>query len=108
MGVGVCSARRASAATSWAFSASRQARDDFVLHVEEIGQGLIEPLGPEMIARFGVDELHVDAHAVSAALNAALEDIADVQLAPDLLQIDRLALIGEGGVAPDHDGVPYP
>ena len=61
-----------------------QARDDFVLHVEEIGERLVEPLGPEMIARFGVDELHVDAHAVSAALNAAFEDIADVQLAPDL------------------------
>ena len=58
---------------------ARQARDDFVLHVEEIGERLIEPLGPEMIARFGVDELHVDAHAVSAALNAALQDIADVQ-----------------------------
>ena len=80
-----------------------QPRDDFVLHVEEIGQGLIEPLGPEMIARFGVDELDIDAHAVSAALDAALEDIADVQLAADLLQIDGLALVGEGGVAPDHE-----
>ena len=74
------------------FSAPRQARDDFVLHVEEIGERLVEPLGPEMIAGFGVDELHVDAHAVSAALNAALEDIADVQLAPDLLQVDGLPL----------------
>ena len=63
---------------------ARQTRDDFVLHVEEIGERLVEPLGPEMIARFGVDELHVDAHAVAAALNAALEDIADVQLAADL------------------------
>ena len=57
---------------------ARQARDDFVLHVEEIGERLVEPLGPEMIAGFGVDELHVDAHAVSGALNAALEDIAGV------------------------------
>ena len=71
---------------------ARQPRDDFVLHVEEIGEGLVEPLGPEMIARFRVDELHVDAHAVSAALNAALEHIADVQLAADLLQIDGLPL----------------
>ena len=61
-----------------------------------------------MIARFGVDELHVDAHAASAALDAALEDITNVQLAADLLQIDVLVLVGEGGVAPDHDGVPYP
>ena len=71
---------------------ARQARDDFVLHVEEIGERLVEPLGPEMIAGFGVDELDVDAHAVSAALNAALEDIADVQLAADRLQIDGLPL----------------
>ena len=71
---------------------ARQARDDFVLHIEEIGERLVEPFGPEMIARLGVDELHVDAHAVSAALNAALEDIADVQFAPDLLQIDGLPL----------------
>ncbi len=82
---------------------ARQARDDLVLHVEEIGQRLVEPLGPEMIAGFGVDELDVDAHAVSAALNAALEDIADVQLAPDLLQIDGFALVGESRVAPDHE-----
>ena len=82
---------------------ARQPRDDFVLHVEEIGERLVEPLGPEMIAGFGVDQLHVDAHAVSAALNAALQHIADVQLAADLLQIDGLALVGEGGIAPDHE-----
>ena len=87
---------------------ARQPRDDFVLHVEEIGERLVEPLGPEMIAGFGVDELHVDAHAVSAALNAALEHIADVQLAADLLQIDGLALVGEGGVAPDHERAANP
>jgi hypothetical protein len=55
-----------------------QARDDFVLHVEKIGEGFIEPLRPEMAARFGVDELHVNTHAVSAPLNAAFEGIADV------------------------------
>ena len=55
-----------------------QARNDFILHVEEIGQGLIEPLGPEMIAGFGVDELHIDAHTVPAALDAAFERVAVV------------------------------
>ena len=83
---------------------AREARDDFVLHVEEIGERLVEPLGPEMIARFGVDELHVDAHAVSAALDAALEDIADVQLAADRLHVERLALVGERRIAGDHEG----
>ena len=78
------------------------------LHIEEVGQGLIETLGPEMIACFGVDKLDIDAEAVPAALNAAFEDIADVQFAADLLQIDGLALVGEGGVAPDHDRASYP
>ena len=57
-----------------------------------------------MFAALGVDELDIDAHPGAGALNAALEDIADVQLAPDLLQIDVPALVGEGGVAPDHEG----
>jgi hypothetical protein len=84
-----------------------QAPHDFVLHVEEIGERLIEPLGPEMIARLGVDELDVDAHAISAVLDATLEDITDVQLAADLFQIDGFALISEGGVSTDHDGAAY-
>ena len=87
---------------------ARQARDDFVLHVEEIGERLVEPFGPEVIARFGVDELHVDAHAVSAALNAAHEDITDVQFAPDRLHVERLALVGERRIAGDHDGATNP
>jgi hypothetical protein len=61
-----------------------------------------------MIAGFGVDELHVDPRPVSAALDAALEDIVDVQLSPDLLQIDGFALVGERRVAPDHNGPSYP
>ena len=56
-----------------------------------------------MIACFGVDELHVDAHPVPAALDAAFEDVADVQLAADRLQIDGFALVCEGRVAPDHE-----
>ena len=82
----------------------REPRDDFVLHVEEIGHRLVEPLRPEMVAALGVDELDIDAHPGAGALNAALEDIANVQLAPDLLQIDALALVGESRVAPDHEG----
>ncbi len=86
----------------------RQARDDFVLHVEEVGQRLIEPLGPEMIARFGVDELHVDAHAGAGALDAALEHIPDVQLTPDCLRVERLALVSERRIAGDHKGASDP
>src|SRR5690349_14283605 len=85
-----------------------QTRDDFVLHVEEVSQRFIEPLGPEMTASFGVDELHIDAHAVSAALNAAFEDIADVQLAPDRLHVKPPALVGKRRIAGDYHGPTYP
>ena len=61
-----------------------------------------------MATRFGVDELDIDAHAVATALDAALEDVADVQLAPDRLHIERLAFEGERRIAGDHDGPSYP
>ena len=83
-----------------------EAPDDLVLHVEEISKRLVEPLRPKMAAGFGVNELHVDAHAVPAALNAALEDIAHVQVAADRLHVERLALVSESRVAGDHDGAP--
>ena len=80
-------------------------RDDFILHVEQIGHGLVEPVGPQMIAGDRVDELHVDSHSAAAALNASLEDIANVQFASDLLGVDGLAFVSEGGVARDDEGV---
>ena len=79
-------------------------RDDLVLHVEEVGNGLVEPFRPEMGAARGVDELDVDAHSAACALNAALENIADVQLAANLFLIAASALVVEGSVARDHEG----
>ena len=92
---------------SCALNTSSQPRDDFVLHVEEVRERFVEPLCPKMTAAFGVDELNVDAHAISSALNAALQHIADVQVAPDLLQIDRLAFVSEGGVSADDERPAY-
>ena len=51
-----------------------------------------------MIAGFGVDQLHVHPKAVAATLHRAFEHVADVQLAPDLLEINRLAFERERGV----------
>ena len=62
----------------WCTQRASQARDDFVLHVEEIGDRLIEPLRPKMTACLGIDELNIDTHAPAAALNTALEDITNV------------------------------
>src|SRR4029077_5769494 len=72
------------------------ARDDLVLHVEETGDQIIEALSPEMRARLGLNQLDVDAHTISRSLDAAFEHIAHVEFAPDLLEINRLALVCEG------------
>jgi hypothetical protein len=40
-------------------------RDNFVLHIEQVGDGLVEALGPEMCAPLRVDKLHVNAKSVA-------------------------------------------
>ena len=40
-------------------------------------------------------------NAIAAALHAAFEHVAHVEFATDLLEVDRLALVGEGSVARD-------
>ena len=46
-----------------------QSRDHLILQFEEVRYVLLEPVGPEMRAGFGVDELRVDADAGSVALH---------------------------------------
>ena len=85
----------------------RQRADDllhhFILRREDVRKVAIEPLGPEMPAAAGIDELRRDAHAIAGLADAALEHKAHAQVAPDLLHIDRPALVGEGGVAGDYE-----
>ena len=78
-------------------------RDDLVLHVEQFGDRLVEPLGPEMGGRLRLDQLHVDPHPVAAALDAALEHVAHVEVPADLADVDRLAPVGESRVPRDHE-----
>ena len=61
-------------------------RDDLVLHVEEVGDRLVEALGPKVRADFGLDQLHVDAHPVAAALDAAFEHVAHIESRPICLR----------------------
>ena len=60
-----------------------------------------------MIARLRVDQLSVDPHTGAAALNAALDDIADVQFMSDCLHVQRLAFVGKRRIAGDDDGASY-
>jgi len=53
----------------------------------------------------GVDVVNLDLNADSIAdpLDAALQDVTNIQFSADLLQIDASAFIGESGVARDHE-----
>ena len=104
MGFGARSARCASADDQLRPQLIGEAGDDLVLHFEEIGERLVEAVGPEMIAALRVDELDIDAHAVGVALDRPFEHIADPKLLADFPGVDILALEREGGVAGDHEG----
>ena len=66
---------------------------DLVLDGKHVLQLSIVALGPTVSAGDGVDELRGDADAIASAANAAFEHVADAELAADLPDIDRLALV---------------
>jgi catechol 2,3-dioxygenase-like lactoylglutathione lyase family enzyme len=73
------------------------------LKVEHVFEDTIEMVGPQMAARRGVDELAGDSNTVGRLADAAFEYVADTELAADLLDVDRLALVGEARIAGDHE-----
>jgi hypothetical protein len=85
----------------------RERADDVLHHLvlrrEDVGEIAVEPLGPDMPAAAGIDELRGDAHAVAGLAGAALEHEAYPEVTPDLLHFDRPALVGERGVARDDE-----
>lgn len=87
---------------------ARDAGDDLVLHREEIRDRLVESVGPDMRAGLSVYELRIDAHPIAASQDAPFEHIPNAKFAPDLLEIDRLALVGERGVPGDDEGAANP
>ena len=56
-----------------------------------------------MRAGRGLDQLAGDAHPVAGLAHAAFEHVAHAELAADLLDVDGLALVGEGRIARDHE-----
>ena len=75
---------------------------DLVLHSEQIGGVAVEPLRPEMGVGCRIDQLSADPDLAAGPPDAAFEYIAHAELAADLLCVDRLALVGERGVALNH------
>lgn len=74
-----------------------------VLQLEDILQIAVETVRPEIGARRGIDELAGDAKLVATAADAALEHVGHAKLLPNLADIGRSALVGERGVAGDHE-----
>src|SRR5262249_45359553 len=71
------------------------------LEVEDIFERAVEAVGPEMRTGCRVDQLPSDAHPLASLAHRAFEHVADAELTPDLLHIDRLALVGKGRIAGD-------
>src|SRR5215510_8554633 len=78
-------------------------RYNFILHIEQIGNGLVEALGPKMIAGLDVDQLHVDPKPVAASLHRAFQHVTDVQLAADPSKINRFAFERKCGVSANDE-----
>ena len=77
--------------------------DDLVLQPKEIAACGVKPLGPELVSRVHVHELHIDAYLVAVQQCAAFKHIAQIELAPNLPGINGLPVVGEGGLAGDDE-----
>ena len=75
---------------------------DLVLDGEDVIEVAVEPFGPQVIARRSVDELRGDPHALPGLSDAALQHVADIQLAGDFTDGYRPPLERERRVAGDH------
>ena len=76
---------------------------DLVLHREDIGEITVVPLGPHVLAGFGLDQLRRDTNAIAGFAQTPLEYVTHAQFAADPLHINRAALVCEGGMAGDHE-----
>ena len=76
---------------------------DLVLHCKYVGQITVVTLRPNVVAGLGVDELRGHANPLAAPAHAAFQHVAHAEFAPDLLHVDRIALVGEAGIAGDDE-----
>jgi hypothetical protein len=77
------------------------ARSHLVLQIKNVLKRSLEAICPKMRSGGGIDQLAGDAHPTAPFAHRPFEHILDVQLAANLLHIDRMALIGEARIARD-------
>src|SRR5205807_3863925 len=78
------------------------------LDSEPVRQVAVVQLGPELAVGASIDQLRLDAHAISGALHAALDDGSDTQRRADLAQIARAFLVLEYRRSRYHLKIPEP
>src|ERR1700730_3741786 len=80
----------------------RETAGDLALRFREVGTTGVEPVGPDVRAALGIDQLHIHFDLIIGPADAAFKNIANAELAADLLGIDGFALVDERRVAGDH------
>ena len=81
---------------------SNDAGCDLILNREHVFHLAIVSLRPDMGGGLGTDQLRRRTKAISGALDAALEYVACLEVASELGNVNRLALVLEGGIAREH------
>ena len=79
-----------------------------ILQREYVVKLAVELVCPQVDAGCRFDQLSCNAHAAACLAHAAFDHIAYAQFAADLLDVDRLALIGEARIAGYDEQRPEP
>lgn len=79
-----------------------------VLHGEDIGDGTIVAIGPEIRAGRGLDRLGRRAGPITGVASVALDDVAGARCTADSCHVDRLSLVPELRVPSGHPAVAEP
>src|SRR5688572_26483948 len=88
------------------FHGRRNAAGNLVLDREYFARVAVIPLSPLVNSGRGIDELRTDAHPLIRPANAALEYVADAELAGDLLHVNGPIFVGKCRISRDHEKPP--
>src|SRR3546814_426840 len=81
---------------------SRDPARDLAFDAEDVVQGALVALGPEMMVGPRIDQLHRNQDVVADLLHAAFDDVRHAQFLRDLLQVVRVACVLLGRGARDY------
>jgi hypothetical protein len=76
---------------------------DLILQPEDVRNGTIVTLRPQMAAGHGIDQLGIDPHLIAGAPHAALQHVADAELLGDLLDLHGRSFVSEHRVPCDDE-----